>query len=124
MEQERKQTGWRRWFLIACVLLVTVPPGIAYAWSTVVYFGPAKTMAAASGAATNGFAAREFNRVWRPTPLYFCVEYYHTNGTKSIHCSSSENPVALNWRDGYANAICFNSSGRSSYPTTCSTTRP
>lgn len=67
-------------------------------------------------------ADRLWNRIWRPTPIYFCSHMppYIT----SYVCSVWDNPID-DQRDSFNSyAHCLNYDSVDSYPTTCQTTHP
>lgn len=65
-------------------------------------------------------ASREWNKVWRPTPRHFCLEYI----PGSCVYDTWSNPFVDNRNAFNADAGCWNDDPNSSYPTTCMTTVP
>lgn len=67
-------------------------------------------------------ASREWNKIWRPTPIYFCS--HMPPDVQSYICSLWDNPIVDNRNAFNSWAHCMNYDSVTSYPTTCQTTHP
>jgi hypothetical protein len=104
--------------MVAAALVLAVS---AYAWVTEKYVD-AVFVPASSTRSTSGTASREWNRIWRPTPIIFCS--HMPPNVLSYVCSYWDNPI-LDERNAFNSyGHCLNNDGVGSYPTTCQTTRP
>lgn len=76
------------------------------------------------GAGETGYtccqAARQFNKLWRPSGNHFCLAY----GSVSCVDDTFSNPFTDTRTAFYDYAICWNLSGHTVYPVTCQTTHP
>lgn len=109
-----------RWLaLLAVVTAALAFAAAAYAVSFN-YFGPG-TLSPSNYASTSGTASRQYNEVWRPVGITFCLIYPNT--TNCVYDTWS-NPF-LDTRSAFNDfAWCWNVGSQISNPTTCQTTHP
>lgn len=111
--------------IIACLLLLALPPTAAQAWYTVQYVGPppAYFCCFGYGGSTTGFAPRLRNSIWRTLGSGVAGLIYSTDSTWLTN--TSQNPF-VDLRDtSYAKAGCSNRSSSSGLQNvTCSTRNP
>ncbi|MEJ7792414.1 MAG: hypothetical protein WKF65_10635 [Gaiellaceae bacterium] len=120
---EINRSSFRRWGgTLAVAVIALLAASAAYAWSSSKYVDT-ESVPAGYGRFEGGTYSREFNKVWRPTPHYFCVHYQPGSPPGNI-CSVWDNPVVDNRNAFQVDAHCDNNDDVSSYPVTCLTTRP
>jgi hypothetical protein len=114
--------GSPRTAILACALMMIIPPSIAYAAAWDRY---AQGINGVGGVySTPGFAPRAGNRVWHHLGNYWWVYYQHTDN--SLNCIKYEdsNPTHCDNPDGYAKAKCENSDDNSGVTWTCQWAEP
>jgi hypothetical protein len=117
----------RTLFLAVCLLLIALPPAVAFAWTN---FNYATGFNGASGSfATPGFAPREYNRVWHAQGWEWKIWYAHPNGSVNCFRDNTANPTACGSpsdpvHDSYAQSFCQNWNDLSGVQWTCQTTQP
>jgi hypothetical protein len=116
----------RRWLLLAVTVICLTAASLlfaraAMAWYTTKY-EDAESHPAQYTRVTCCQADREWNHIWRPTPINFCSHL--PPWAPSSVCSLWDNPL-LDERDAFNSwAHCHNNDSVTSYPTTCQTTHP
>ncbi len=115
----------RRIVLIACALLVLIPPTVAYAWSATNYADGAY-FNSLDYAVTCCYKIRQYNKVWRPVGNQFSLyEYDSSSVTIRSGTNTWLNPYQIGDSNGYeAKAECDNDEFHSVSPVTCQTTFP
>src|SRR5215218_20818 len=109
----------RRTAIVACALLVLIPPSVAYAAT---WFNYAQGTNGVGGTfATTGFAPRDGNRVWHQAGYSWWVWYQHTDNSLGCIKFNDSNPTACYNPDGYAKSKCSNSDDNSGVTWTCQT---
>src|SRR5437870_3414364 len=104
---------------LACLILLTGPPTLAYATYQITYVDN-RAMIYGEVGSTSGAAARDWNRVYRPIGYSFQLWYANLPALRD----GANNPFT-DWRTAsYARAYCQNVSGVTVSPVTCITTHP
>ena len=115
----RQSIGRRIGLVLLPVLAGLVLAASAYAYVQVKYVDTI-SLCAHCEKFTTGEASREWNKVYRPIGIHFCLQYLST----SCVYNTFSNPFVDNRSIFYDYAGCWNDDTVSSYPTTCITTRP
>jgi hypothetical protein len=105
---------------IVCILLIALPPAIAYAGTNFTYMQGVNQVNGYWG--TPGYSPRDYNRVWHYPGYYWNPFYCPTSGPCFGGNSGSDNPTYANGSAGYAKAYCQNLSDNSGVTWTCQST--
>ncbi len=105
--------------VLGAALVALVLAASAYAYVQVKYVDTA-SLCAHCEKFTGGEASRQWNKVYRPIGIHFCLQYLST----SCVFNTFSNPFIDNRTAFYDYAGCWNDDTVSSYPTTCITTHP
>lgn len=110
----------RRLVPVICLLLVVVPPSVAYAESF--NYVDSAFWGAYDYGETSGTNPRQYNKVWRPAGVMFRL-WYSSSGYFDWYNEWS-NPFTVNVSINDAWAGCQNYTVGTVSPVTCQTTRP
>jgi hypothetical protein len=106
--------------LLACAILVLLPPAVAYAGT---WFNYAQGTNGVGGTyATTGYAPRDADRVYHAAGFWWELWYCHTDGTCFGDHQDYVNPAYANGGSSYAKAFCHNLNDNSGVLWTCQTT--
>jgi hypothetical protein len=116
----------KRWecrlIALVCFVLLALPPAVAYAFVQVQY------ALGTSGPGTlkhsDGYARREWNRVWHQPGYFWSVYYKDTSGNVSGFWQDNVNPTVSNAGISYGMAWCYNYTDDSTVTWACQTTKP
>lgn len=89
----------------------------------VTYYGPSWTLHDYQVEATNGYASRNYNKLFRPQGNYGVVQYETPGGFYDLE-DGYQNPVELGPSGAYLLCKCANWQEPWVYPATCNTTKP
>lgn len=104
---------------LAAVVAGLVAAASAYAYVQVKYFDNAN-LCAHCEALTSGPASRQWNKVYRPIGIHFCLQYL----SGSCVFNTFDNPFIDNRSAFNDYAGCWDDDSIGSNPTTCITTHP
>lgn len=101
----------------ACAALILAASAYAYVQ---VKYADTVNLCAHCEDLTSGQASRQWNKVYRPVGIHFCLQYL----SGSCVFNTFSNPFVDNRTAFYDYAGCWDDDTVDSYPTTCITTHP
>lgn len=120
----------RRFMLVlACLLLLALPPAAAHAWSYIDHYKQGtnrvgEVFGTWDGGEGPAYASRSWNRTWHSQGYYWNLFYCPTSGTCFGGNTDALNPTYASGGAVYAKSLCHNMDDNSGVTWTCETTVP
>lgn len=125
VESTLRRRAFRSVIALICVFLVVIPPGIAYAWSALIY-AQGNSFQGGGIFHTQGYAPRNYDIAWHQPGYKWVVYYEDTSGDTHPPGGfySTDNPTRIDTNVSYDSAWCQNVNDNSGVTWTCQTTTP